>query len=129
MNVPLSDKNYQLFAARYYTNTNCSDILEFHEDLNRIKYIKRLFKRYAETGDLKERLLVNHLIILYNVFYHQAITQLLLFKLPEYWHYLKPFLLYLNYWPEEIIHPIDGHKIPSSDISMDPNICNVLRKL
>ena len=64
----LDNNNFLLFAANHYNNPGCTDILEFKEDLNRFKYIKRLFNRYEQSGDLQERLILNHLIVIYNVF-------------------------------------------------------------
>ena len=64
----LTEKNFLLFAAKYYDDPNCTDLLEFQQDLDRIKYIKRLLKRYQDNCDLKERLILNHLVVLYNVF-------------------------------------------------------------
>jgi hypothetical protein len=128
----LDESNFLLFTAKNYDNPNCMDQLEFEEDLNRIKYIKRLFKKYKDKGELKERLILNHLIILYNVFQHEACTKILCFKLNEYIDYLKPFLLYLNYWPtnEEIgSFGFDEKYIYNSDIKMDQYIINVLREL
>ena len=93
----LNDKNFMLYAAKFYDNKNCVDILEFHDDLNRIKYLKRLFKKYKETGDIKVQLVLNHLIVIYNVFHYAAATKMLAFKLDEYLDYLKPFLLYLSF--------------------------------
>ncbi len=87
--MQLNDNNFSLFAAKYYNNPNCTDILEFHDDLNRIKYVKRLLKGYSESGELKERLVLNHLITLYNVFDPQACTKMLVFKLPEHLPVLK----------------------------------------
>ena len=122
----LNDKNFMLFAAHYYDNKNCVDILEFHDDLNRIKYLKRLFKKYEQTGDLKERLILNHLLVLYNVFEHRAMTRILVFKLGEQLKYLKPFLIFLNYWRTDIGN-IDGKEVIDADISLDVDIVNKLR--
>ena len=98
----VDENNFLLYAAKHYDNPNCTDVLEFNEDLNRIKYIKRLFKKYAETGELKERLIINHLTVVYNVFKPEAATKMLCFKLCDYLHLLKPFLELLNYWPEYV---------------------------
>lgn len=98
----IDDANFSLYAAKYYDNPNCIDILEFHDDLNRIKYVKRLFKIYEESGVLKERLILNHLITLYNVFEPHACTKMLVFKLYEYMPVLRSFLVYLNYWPSKV---------------------------
>jgi hypothetical protein len=126
----LDDSNFMLYAAKFYDNPSCTDILEFHDDLNRIKYIKRLFKRYRDTGELKERLILNHLIVLYNVFYYQAVTRMLVFKLPNYLEYLKPFLMTLSFWPEKIdsIGEYD-EIIYDSDVGIDQEIVTKLRKL
>jgi hypothetical protein len=122
----LTDLNFELYAAKYYDNRNCMDIEEFNDDLNRIKYVKRLFSRYQKTGDVKIQLIINHLVILYNVFYHEACTRMLVLKLNEQLSILKPFLMYLNYWPEEI----DGlnNNIISSDIALNQDIVTKLRE-
>ena len=122
----LNDKNFMLYAAKFYDNKNCVDILEFHDDLNRIKYLKRLFKKYKETGDIKVQLVINHLIVIYNVFYPQAATKMLAFKLDEYLHYLKPFLLYLSFWPKRI--ELTDKVIIDSDIGQDKYIIEQLRE-
>ena len=128
--MKLDDGNFSLFAAKYYDNPSCIDILEFHDDLNKIKYIKRLLKLYSETGELKERLILNHMTTLYNVFYHEACTKMLVFKLYEYMPVLKSFLSYLNYWPEKIeglgFNDITLH---SDDVESDPYVDSILEKL
>ena len=128
--MQLNDNNFSLFAAKYYNNPNCTDILEFHDDLNRIKYVKRLLKGYSESGELKERLVLNHLITLYNVFDPQACTKMLVFKLPEHLPVLKSFLSYLNVWQDrisEIGH--DNLVINSSDVNTDTYVDSVLANL
>ncbi len=125
----LDDSNFMLFAAKYYENPN-GDQIEFEEDLDRIKYIKRLFRKYKDGGELRERLILNHLIVLYNVFYHKSCTRMLCFRLYEYLDYLKPFLIYLNYWPERV-EPVglDKLEIMDSNINIDNHIIEVLRKI
>ena len=125
----LDESNFILFAAKFYENPN-GDQIEFEEDLDRIKYIKRLFRKYKDGGTLRERLILNHLIVLYNVFFHKACTRMLCFRLYEHLEYLKPFLVYLNYWPERI-DPIGMNKeiLLDSDISMNENIVEVLREI
>lgn len=125
----LDETNFLLYAAKHYDNPQCFDTLEFYEDLARFKYIKRLFNRYEETGELKERLVLNHLIILYNVF-GSAATRMLFFKLDGYHHMLKPFIVLLGQMPE-IIHGIgvQNKTIISSDVHMDQNIVQILRKI
>ena len=86
-----------MYAINNYDNPQCEGEKEFEDDLKRFKYIKRLLRRYYDTGVLKERLLLNHLIVLNNVFSMEAATTLLLYKIqPDYWPALKSFLIYLN---------------------------------
>lgn len=128
----LDDSNFLLFAAKNYDNDRM-DQEEFEEDLQRIKYIKRLFRKYKDGKELRERLILNHLIILYNVFHPPACTRMLAMKLNEYVDCLKPFLSYLNYWPNEI-EPVlikkDQHwEMVEDDVKGDQNIVNALRNL
>ena len=122
----LTEENFMLFAAKYYENPHCTDLLEFHDDLKRIRYLKRLFKKYEQTGDLKERLILNHLLVLYNVFENRAMTRILVFKLEEQLKYLKPFLIFLNYWRTDIGN-IKGKEVVDADISLDDTIVKELR--
>lgn len=109
-----------------YDNPSCHDISEFEEDLKRFQYLRRLFNRYKQFGDLRERLVLNHLIILYNTFGTNA-TNMLFFKLEDYHEYLKPFVEYLNYMPEYIEY--EEKKIKSNSIRSDVLIQNTLRKI
>ena len=88
--------------------------------------MKRLFKKYEQSGELKERLVLNHLLVLYNVFEGRAMTRILAFKLYNQLKYLKPFLLFLNYWRTDI-GLVNGEKIIDSEISLDQEIVNRLR--
>lgn len=124
----LNSSNFVLYAAKHYDNPHCLDIDEFHEDLKRIKYIKRLFNRFEITKDLKERLILNHIIILYNAFGIEAATKMLFFKLKGYYEYLKPFLVLLNFLPERV-EGIESTPIITSDIKMDSEIISRLRKI
>ena len=129
MKVTLDDNNFFLYAARNYSNP-CVDETEFLEDLSRIKNLRRLFSRYERKGELKERLIINHLVVLYNVFDHKALTRMLAFKLYDHLHLLKPFLILLNYWPERIENiGVDCETIRSNDIIMDTKIIDALRKI
>jgi len=121
-----TEENLEIFAAKYYTNPNCTDKEEFLEDFSRIKYIKRLFRRYRKTGDLKERLILNHLVILFNVFENTGCQKLLFFKLQGNLDILKPFLITINRLPKKI--EINNKTFYTSDISMDQNIVEILRK-
>lgn len=101
----LNEDNFLLFAIKNYENPHCSTKDEFFEDLKRFKYIKRLFKKYVTTGVLKTHLLLNHIIIIFNLF-DDAGTPLLFYKLDkEYWSALKTFLIYLNRVDPEIFLP------------------------
>src|SRR6056300_1272600 len=100
--TPLNESNFLLYAAANYTNT-VYDIDEFNDDLKRFKYLKRLFSRYSEKGELKERMILNHIITLYNVFRSEAATRMLFYKIDEeHWDILKTFLLFLHYMPNII---------------------------
>jgi hypothetical protein len=125
----LDDNNFFLYAAHHYLNP-CVDEIEFQEDLARIKNLRRLFSRYERKGELKERLILNHLMVLYNVFEHKALTRMLAFRLYDHLPLLKPFLMLLNYWPERIEN-IGPHSetIRSNDVMMDMRVVEVLRKI
>ena len=125
----VDDSNFMLFAAKFYDNPG-ADALEFEDDLARIKYIKRLFSKYRDGKELRERLILNHIIVLYNVFEHQACTRMLSFRLYEYLDYLKPFLIYLGYWPDKV-GPIgiDKNTLYDTDINMDVHIVAKLREI
>tara|TARA_Y100001970_G_scaffold272942_1_gene370365 strand:+ start:21079 stop:21438 length:360 start_codon:yes stop_codon:yes gene_type:complete len=101
----LNDDNFLLFASKHYENPQGITYDDFLEDLKRFKYIKRLLKRYEKTGELKTHLILNHIIILFNVF-GDASTPMLFHKIDEHhWSMLKSFLKYLNYLPEELDDP------------------------
>ena len=126
----LDEANFFLYAAKHYENAYCYDTLEFYDDLNRFKYLKRLFSRYEETGELKERLILNHIIVLYNIFGVEPTTRMLFLKLRGSYHMLKPFLVFLNYMPDVVRRiGIEGKDIISSDIVMDENIVATLRQI
>ena len=124
----LTEDNFQLFAMKYYTNPHCTDMLEFHDDLKRIRYIKRLFHKYKKQGELKERLIINHLVVLYNTFQPRAMTRMLVLKLDDHLDCLKPFLILLNYWTTDI-GLINGQRIKDSDVPLDVGIVNTLRQI
>ena len=125
----IDDSNFVIFAAKHYDNPQCFDTTEFYEDLNRFKYIKRLLNRYEESGDLKDRLIVNHLVVLYNVFGNEA-TRLIFFKLTGYHHMVKPFIVLLGRLPEKIPGVgIENKTIITGDIVVDEVIVQKLGKL
>lgn len=126
----LTESNFQLFAMKYYANPHCTDMLEFHEDLKRIRYVKRLFRKYKETGELKERLILNHMMVLYNTFDGRAMTRMLILKLQEYLDCLKPFLILLSYWEDPVkMGRIEGKIYKDSEIPLDAGIVNVIRQI
>jgi len=99
----LTNENFMMFAMKNYTNPQCTNIDEFHEDLNRIKYIKRLLGKYNKKGIIKTRLILNHIIILNNIFGNEACCRILFHRLePEFHSAIKTFLEYLNYLPKSI---------------------------
>ena len=118
----LNESNFQLFAIKNYENPQAVTEDDFHKDLNHFKYIKRLLKRYKNTGVLKTHLLLNHFIILYNIF-GEATTPMLFFKIDEdLWSSMKTFILFLNRIPE---YP----KSSIHDIEVDLNCLKELNKI
>ncbi len=125
----LTDQNVDIFALKAYDNPQCSGVDEFYDDMKRIKYIKRLFNRYTQTGELKDRLILNHIIILYNVFPVEAATRILFFKIDvDDYSLLKTFLVYLGFMPE-VVRGVRGRDIVSSDISLDSVVITKLREI
>ena len=111
----LTPENINMFAIKHYDNPLCVDEKEFLDDMKRFKYLKRLFRKYETSKDLKMRLVINHIIILANVFGVDAATTLLFFKIEKnHWPLLKTFLVFLGYMPENdlihtpIIHTVMG---------------------
>jgi hypothetical protein len=124
----LNDDNFLMYAMKAYNSPHCI-MSEFESDLKRTKYLKRLFRRYKVTKTLKERLILNHIILLYNVFGVDAATRILFFKIDETsYDVLKTFLIYLNYMPDKV-KGIKGRDIISSDILVDMNVAEILRKI
>ena len=121
----LTDGNYMMYALLYYDNPHCIDISEFFEDIKRLHYIRRLFKRYNDDGVMKERLIINHLIVFYNVFEANAATRILFFKVEKEYHpVLKTFLVFLNKMPYDI-----DHKLTLTNIDLDEKLVEILRKI
>lgn len=109
-----------LFAAKHYYNPRFSDIEEFNEDLKRFKYVKRLVNRYLEDGQLSERLILNHLIVIFNVFGIEPSVKMLEVKLEErQWPVIKPFLIFLKYITNDQL----------TGIEMDQKVVEALRKI
>jgi hypothetical protein len=118
----LNEDNYILFAIKHYDNPQAITKEDFFEDLSRFKYIKKLLRRYVRSGELKTTLLINHFIIVFNVF-NDAALPLLFFKIErELWSSMKTFLMYLNRIPE---YP----KTFLNDIPIDENCLRILETL
>jgi hypothetical protein len=128
MFIDLNDENFIMYAMKAYDSPYCI-LSEFESDLKRTKYLKRLFRRYKVTGDIKHQLILNHIICLYNIFGVEAATRILFFKIDtKDYDVLKTFLLFLNYMPDKVLG-IRGKDINSSDISVDLKVANMLRKI
>lgn len=125
----LNESNFILYCAKNYDAKYYSSTEDFYEDLKRISYIKKLITRFQQTGELKERLILNHIIILNNVFGPMVTSRILYFKLKDQMRYVKPFLVLLNILPEKLYN-IESVDIISTDIiEMDQTIINALRKI
>ena len=117
-----------LYAAARYDNPSCHSTAEFQDDLKRFKYIKKLLTRYATTGVLKERLILNHIVVLNNVFGAIALVRMLATKMPEQMRYIKPFLLLMELLPEVIVD-VGGVNIITDDIPLDQGVVDALRRI
>lgn len=125
----IDESNFILYAAKCYDNPQCMDESEFFDDLKRFKYLKRLFNKYQETGELKERLILNHLVVLFNLF-NEGATRMLFFKLRDHHDILKPFLVLLSRLPEKVEGlGIEGKTLYTSDITDDSYVVDVLRSI
>lgn len=124
----LNEGNVLIFAIKHYDRP-CYVTSEFEEDFKRIQYIQKLLFRYEKKGELKERLILNHITVLYNVFGAEAVSRILFLRIAEqHRSALKTFLVYLNIMPD-VIESINGTDIRSSSIPLDGRIVQTLRKL
>jgi len=112
----LTESTFLLYAMKNYDNPQCTEMSEFEEDIKRFQYLRKLFSRYRQDSELKERLILNHLIVIFNVFGPGA-TNMLFMRLHEYHEYLKPFVEYLNFMPDVLIY--DEMMINSDSIKGD----------
>jgi hypothetical protein len=125
MTEKLTENNFLLFAMHHYDNPQCHSVVEFEEDMKRFLYLKKLFTRYSQNEELRERLILNHIIVLYNIF-GDAATTMLFYKLEEkYWRSLVTFLVYLDRMPEEI----SQYGISLSEVELDETVIKALRKI
>jgi len=116
----LNEENFTLFAIKHYDNPQCTSTEEFYEDIRRFRYLKRLLKRYLNSGELRERLILNHLIVLSNLFGVENTLKMLEFKLErEFWPILKTCLLYLGYIDEKW----------KTDIPLDEEVTKRMREI
>jgi len=124
----LNDDNFMMYAMKCYTTPNCL-ISEFEGDIKRTKYLKRLFRRYKVSKSLKERLILNHIILLNNVFGPEPTARILFYRIDERdYDILKTFLCYLNIMPE-VVKGIKGKNIYSTEIPVEINIAEILLKI
>lgn len=125
----LNGENFVLYAAKHYDGPQLIQS-EFEEDIKRVAYIKRLLKKYRENGDCKERLILNHIIILGNVFGPEATTNMLFFKVyKEDYHVLKTFLLYLGYLPDRLTVTFNKVYLEQKDITVDIFVSKKLQQI
>ena len=116
----LNNANFELYAAKHYRNLQCLSTEEFYDDIAKFKYVVRLLRRYRDTGKIQERLILNHIISIYNVFDIAAANRMMFYRVDvNLWPVLKTFLIYLNYLPENL------HK----NINIDLSIATKLKDL
>ena len=124
----LTSDNVVMYAIKAYDKPNCI-MSEFTDDMKRFNYLKRLFQRYRKYDELREQLVLNHLVVIYNVFGPEVATRLLFFKMSkDDYSVLKTYLLFLSYMPERI-KGIKGNDIQSSDIPVDMHVAQALRNI
>jgi hypothetical protein len=129
MNFELTEDNFTMYAVKNYDNPSCNGMDEFLDDLKRFKYIKRLLRKHNVGKELKERLILNHIIVLGNLFGIEATTKMLFFKLEEkFWPQIKTFLVFLNYMPMKVIVS-EGIEILDNDIPIDETILENLKNI
>ena len=125
MNEKLNESNFLLYAMHHYDNTQCYSLVEFEDDLKKFLYLRKLISRYKNNGDLKERLILNHIIVLYNLF-GDATTKMLFYKVDENcWDILTTFLVYLDRMPEVL----SDYGIILSEVILDEKVISTLRKI
>lgn len=125
----LNDANFLIYAAKHYDRPHIIQS-EFEDDLKRIKYVKRLLRKYRQTGEFKERLVLNHVIILANVFGVEAATNMLFFKVDEEdYPLLKTILIYLNYLPTHFKVTFYKYYVRQEEIPVDLKIADILRNI
>ena len=125
----LNDDNFLIYAAKNYDRPHILQS-EFEDDLKRIKYVKRLLRKYKQTGEFKERLVLNHVIILSNVFGVQSTVNMLFFKVDqEDYPLLKTILIFLNYLPKTLTVTFNKYHVRQEEIPVDLAIADILRNI
>lgn len=124
----LTNENFLLLASQHYRNIQCGSTEEFLSDLKRLKYLKKIITRYSTSGLIDERLVLNHIIILYNVFGAEFLARMLILKMYNQMKYLKPFLLYLNILPN-VIKCVNEKNFSTVEFPMDVGIIDKLREI
>lgn len=125
MHEKLNENNFLIYAMHHYDNPQCHSLEEFEEDLKKFVYLKKLLSRYKKDGELRERLILNHIIVLYNVF-GDAATNMMFYKIDRScWDTLITFLVYLERMPEEL----GDYSIKLSDYMLDEQVISSLRKI
>ena len=127
--IVLNDANFMMVAAALYDNPQCTTDEEFLDDLARMKYLKKLLTRFEETGELKERLILNHIVVLNNVFGPDHLPRMLYLKMGKQFHMVKPFLEFLSIMPDYIINVRTEARVPAESIASDDRIARVLETI
>jgi len=125
----LNNKNLLIYAAQNYSNPTCRSTEEFMEDLRRLKYLRKLITRYKETGELKERLILNHIIILSNVFASEPLCRILFLKMETVFDCVKPFLVGLDIMIDRIVNVGRERIVQTEFIPMDQHIVEKIRPI
>lgn len=122
--APINEQTFLTTAMKFYDNPQCFGLKEFENDLKKFLYLKKLFNRYLECGELRERLIINHIIILFNLF-GVATPEMLFFKIDkEHWNLLATFLVFLDRMPEQI----PEFNINLADLELDSTVTDILEK-
>lgn len=126
----LTEDNFVLYAMKHYDNPGCKGVDEFLDDLKRFSYLKRLFRKHTSGKVLREKLIINHLVVIYNLFGIDAATNMLFFKIEKkHWSQLKTFLTFLNYLPVGYVISTQNTCVESYQIPLDEKILNTLKRL
>lgn len=130
MEIVLTEDNFVMYAIRHYDNPGCKGLSEFEDDLRKFRYLKRLFRKYSTGKGLKEKLILNHLVTVYNLFGAEAATNMLFFKIEKkYWSQLKTFLVFLNIMPVGVVINAQEVEINGYEIPLDEKVAEALNKL